>query len=72
MPWRPGRNGTICRNCGRHITECGELSARGKCELCRLGRMVVNIQELRDHSGPFFHHWRKQMAASVGGVLVDD
>jgi hypothetical protein len=24
------------------------------------------------HTGPYFKHWRRAMAASVGGVLVDD
>lgn len=28
--------------------------------------------QLAAHRGPYFEHWRRQMAASVGGVLVDD
>jgi hypothetical protein len=32
----------------------------------------MNIEQINAHSGPFFRHWRRQMAASVGGVLLDD
>jgi len=31
-----------------------------------------NVAELRAHAGPSFKRWRQGMAASVGGVLVDD
>lgn len=31
-----------------------------------------NNDQLAAHAGPFFDHWRRQMAASVGGVLLDD
>ena len=30
------------------------------------------VTQLRNHSGPHFDHWRKQMAACVGGVLLDE
>jgi hypothetical protein len=28
--------------------------------------------QIREHRGPWFRHWRQQMARSVGGVLLDD
>ena len=28
--------------------------------------------QLHTHDGPWFDHWRRAMAASVGGVLIDD
>jgi hypothetical protein len=31
-----------------------------------------NILSIAAHDGPFFQHWRHQMAASVGGRLLDD
>jgi hypothetical protein len=31
-----------------------------------------NILGIASHRGPYFKHWRQQMAASVGGVLLDD
>jgi len=34
--------------------------------------MRANTIQLNAHRGPMFDHWRKQMAASVGGVLLDD
>jgi hypothetical protein len=35
-------------------------------------RMRDNLSELRAHSGPYFRRWRERIAASVGGVLLDD
>jgi hypothetical protein len=32
----------------------------------------AELTQLRHHKGPYFDHWRRQMAASVGGVLLDD
>jgi hypothetical protein len=34
--------------------------------------MRLNSAQINAHDGPFFQHWRRQMAASVGGLLVDD
>jgi hypothetical protein len=48
------------------------MSARGKCQPCALQRQADNISQIHAHSGPFFRHWRRQMAASVGGVLLDE
>lgn len=28
--------------------------------------------QIREHNGPWFKLWRQRMAASVGGVLLDD
>lgn len=28
--------------------------------------------QISAHSGPYFRLWRQRMAASVGGVLLDD
>lgn len=50
----------------------GEMSARGLCRTCSLSNEAENIVQLAHHSGPYFHHWRRQLAASVGGVLLDD
>ena len=72
VPWRPGRNGIVCRFCERHISECGPLSARGKCSDCGVGKQAATIIDMHTHSGYFFQRWRRGMAASVGGVLLDD
>ena len=61
-----------CVVCSRPIEECGTLSARGKCNECGKALEAANIVGIASHSGPFFYHWRRQMAASVGGVLLDD
>ena len=34
--------------------------------------MDANIIGLATHQGPFFQHWRRQMAASVGNPFLDD
>lgn len=34
--------------------------------------MIVNRRQLREHAGPWFHHWRRGVAASVGALLVDE
>jgi hypothetical protein len=51
----------------------GELfSARGKCPVCGNGRMIENVRAMEARSGPIWLAWRRAMAASVGGQLVDD
>lgn len=30
------------------------------------------MDDLHYHRGPWFEHWRRQMALSVGALLVDD
>jgi hypothetical protein len=58
--------------CGRHVDECGRLSARYKCADCGLGRMVDNIGQMIEHGGPNFERWRRRVAASVGAAFPDD
>jgi hypothetical protein len=35
-------------------------------------RQAAAIIDMHTHSGHFFQRWRRGMAASVGGVLLDD
>jgi hypothetical protein len=48
------------------------MSARGRCRDCWQANETLNIVQLAHHQGPYFDHWRRQMAASVGGILLDD
>lgn len=48
------------------------MSARGLCRECFSSNQTENIFQLSRHHGPYFDHWRRQMAASVGGALLDD
>jgi len=48
------------------------MSARGKCFECAKHLQRTAIAEISLHQGQSFHHWRKQMAASVGARLPDD
>jgi hypothetical protein len=60
-----------CRICRRHYSECGSISARGKCEECATARVVMNILELHEHRGPFFEHWRQRCLQAFGVQLLD-
>lgn len=48
------------------------MSARGLCIGCGTERLEANIVQLSEHDGPFFDHWRRQMAKCVGAIVVDD
>lgn len=48
------------------------ISWRGNCASCGDERQLEATHQLRAHSGPWFTHWRRSIAASAGGVLVDD
>ena len=60
-----------CIYCERHVSECGKLSLRGICLDCGSRREVDNYRDLRQHSGPFFDHWRKRSLAAFGVVMPD-
>ena len=61
-----------CRDCGITRAEYGLLSWGGYCQPCYDKRRAANLEQMRSRSGPNFLKWRRSMAASVGGVLVDD
>lgn len=71
MPWR-GHAAIVCKGCDRHVDECGPLSARYLCAECGERRMIENRRDLQSLSGPYFHHFRRRLVASFGGVLVDE
>jgi hypothetical protein len=48
------------------------LSWRGKCTRCSQLLQERNILSLHVKSGEAFLEWRRRVAASVGGVLLDD
>jgi hypothetical protein len=61
-----------CKGCGRPSTEVGTLSHSRLCITCAVDREESNNFGISRKSGPEFHRWRQQMAACVGGVLLDD
>lgn len=71
MPWA-GRHKTFCRVCGEHRDVVGPMSARGKCDGCGAAHFRENYRQLHAHAGPWFEHWRRAVAASVGAVLIDE
>lgn len=48
------------------------MSWTGKCPACGHAAMVENATGISQHRGPAFDRWRRAMAASVGGVLLDE
>jgi hypothetical protein len=71
MPWR-GHNALWCKICGRHRSEAGRMSARYRCVTCANEKTRLSIIQMRERNGPYFDHWRRGTARSVGGVLLDD
>ena len=61
-----------CKNCGRHVSECGVLSNTRLCADCGLERLNASVHEQIAHNGPIFDHWRRRIAASVGAIPLDD
>lgn len=70
VPWQ-SQHTSHCRACGREREPGETFSRRGKCDDCGEGRMIANRRELREHSGPFFVHWRRRTLAAFGIALVD-
>lgn len=48
------------------------MSWAGLCSECAERRFHENADDLYYHRGPNFRKWRRGMAASVGGLLIDD
>lgn len=42
------------------------------CPKCGPEVLAENVLQLVAHDGPRFKDWRRGVAASVGGVLIDD
>jgi len=61
-----------CRQCGAHRDDGASLSKRGLCTDCGKANLVQENDDMHHHRGEYFKRWRRAMAASVGGVLVDD
>jgi hypothetical protein len=60
-----------CVICGRHVSEVGPLSKRGKCRDDGRARMNDNHDAMIEHDGPFFDHWRRQCLAAFGVLVLD-
>lgn len=54
------------------VQQAGHISQTGLCPPCSERAFVDNLVQLKTHRGPRFHYWRRRIAASVGGVIVDD
>lgn len=61
-----------CKLCHGPVSDRDELTARGNHIDCAKAAMRANNVQLSEHRGPYFDHWRRRMAASVGGVLLDE
>jgi hypothetical protein len=61
-----------CKRCGAHRDDGASLSKRGYCSDCWPAVFNAHNDSLHYHRGEAFKSWRRALAASVGGVLVDD
>jgi hypothetical protein len=61
-----------CQVCGITREEYGLMSWTGLCGPCAKQRRLDNLEQMTTRSGPNFQKWRRRMAASVGGVILDD
>lgn len=61
-----------CRECGATREDAGLLSHDRLCGVCADRLVRENNDGLHYKTGPAFLKWRRQMAASVGAVLLDD
>jgi predicted amidophosphoribosyltransferase len=61
-----------CKNCDRHVSECGALSHNRYCVECGAELNEQAARDLAAHSGPKFQAWRRGVAASVGAQLPED
>lgn len=62
----------FCKVCERHVSECGELSWRGKCSVCSVVIRDAWNDAMHYHQNPGLLKWRRSVAASIGAVLVED
>jgi hypothetical protein len=61
-----------CKRCGVEREQVGHITGTGLCVECALTLKNANAEQLRAHAGPYFDHWRRRVAASVGAALLDD
>jgi hypothetical protein len=61
-----------CRRCGAHKSACGPISWSGLCQACAIGAVTVNVTDMHHLTGEVVQRWRRAVAASVGGVLLDE
>jgi hypothetical protein len=66
--WHPQN----CKICGKPPADGSRVSSRGYCLEHGLARMNANNNQLAEHRGPFFDHWRRRTLASLGVGLLDD
>lgn len=63
MPkWHRG----TCKDCGTRDDEGGGISGSGYCLACAEVRRIEANQQLIDHRGPYFDHWRARTLAAFG------
>ena len=62
---------TCCKLCGNPVESRDELTASGYHQACAERKQADYINQLIEHRGPYFDHWRKRCLAAFGVALVD-
>lgn len=55
-----------CKDCGTRDEGGGGISAKGYCLEHAEARRIANNQQLIEHRGPYFDHWRARTLAAFG------
>lgn len=63
---------TSCKDCGTRDEHGGGISGSGYCLTCAQRRKQANIDQLIEHRGPYFDHWRRQCLAAFGGIPMEE
>lgn len=59
-PYGRGSRAKVCRQCGRHRDEAGEMSARALCGDCGKANVSQACDELHAGEGPIHEQWRAE------------
>lgn len=65
---RPTR--VTCKKCGESVELVGRLTDSYQCMACGERDQIDNRRQLIAHDGPWFQHWRRQLAASLGATIA--
>lgn len=61
-----------CERCHRHVSVCGELSARKVCASCGEARIIAAIEQMRARRGPIFDRYRGGLTDYVANLYRGD
>jgi hypothetical protein len=67
----PDARYAVCRNCGGHRDDVGELSWNRYCGVCGPTISALTNEQLHYHTGEKFANWRRGMIRCAGGIVPE-